>query len=331
MIAAVFLLAGMSLFCASPARAWNCTVPGQIRVQVPNGTVGNGAGDGNGQVVTVEGIAFECEPLPTAGNSNATNTNSNTANGGAGGNATATGGNQKQAQSQNQTLSNSGNSSATGNGVGNGNNSNDSSTVINEPRQVSSAIAGTVLPTVSCFKGVGVGAQTGFFGASFAGGKIDTNCAELEVSRLAPSLLARCKVFITNKYAKQAGVTLDDCTGVSADSAAIHETAPETTRESSHESSPSITVNVPEPVVNVPAPVVNVPAPVVNVPAPVVNVPAPVVISVPAPSAYILGTPPAAVVAASKKTHRVRRPSCAPIPKITNKGCTITNDSLTKH
>lgn len=315
MIAAVFLLAGMSLFCASPARAWNCTVPGQIRVQVPNGTVGNGAGDGNGQVVTVEGIAFECEPLPTAGNSNATNT-SNTANGGAG-NATATGGNQKQAQSQNQTLSNSGNSSATGNGVGNGNNSNDSSTVINEPRQVSSAIAGTVLPTVSCFKGVGVGAQTGFFGASFAGGKIDTNCAELEVSRLAPSLLARCKVFITNKYAKQAGVTLDDCTGISADSAAIHETAPETTRESSHESSPSITVNVPEPVV--------------NVPAPVVNVPAPVVISVPAPSAYILGTPPAAVVAASKKTHRVRRPSCAPIPKITNKGCTITNDSLTKH
>jgi hypothetical protein len=48
-------------------------------------------------------------------------------------------------------------------------------------------------------------------GGSFGGGKIDGNCAILETARLAPSLLAKCKVYITDKYAKAAGVTLDDC------------------------------------------------------------------------------------------------------------------------
>src|SRR5271170_4235402 len=74
-IGLVFALALISL----PAHAWNCTQAGQIRVQVPTGTVGSGQGDGPGQVDTVEGITFQCQTPPTpsttpaGGNSNATN------------------------------------------------------------------------------------------------------------------------------------------------------------------------------------------------------------------------------------------------------------------
>ena len=253
----LFVFAALAiLLSAGSAKAWNCTTPGQIRVQVPAGTAGSGSGDGSGQVDTVEGITFECEALPTAtptgGNSNATsNSSSNSqsassatggssrsqssatggnaaggnanaavsnsgnatvsnnvvASGGAGGTATARGGNQKQTQSQ--SLTNSGNSSATASG--NGNNSDNSTYIV--PRQVASAIAPSVAPTTPCFKGFSGGGQSATFGFSFGGGKIDENCAELEASRLAPSLVARCKVYLTNKYVKQAGVTMEDCLG----------------------------------------------------------------------------------------------------------------------
>ena len=69
------------LFCL-PAFGWNCTVAGQTRQQVPIGTVGNGSGDGSGQVDTVEGIEFQClptDPTPTPTNPTS-NTNSNTNN-----------------------------------------------------------------------------------------------------------------------------------------------------------------------------------------------------------------------------------------------------------
>jgi hypothetical protein len=49
------------------------------------------------------------------------------------------------------------------------------------------------------------------FGLSVGGGKIDENCAILETSRQAPNRLARCMVYITDKYAKAAGVTLEKC------------------------------------------------------------------------------------------------------------------------
>ncbi len=237
----LFVFAALAiLLSAGSAKAWNCTTPGQIRVQVPAGTVGSGSGDGSGQVDTVEGITFECEVLPTtttpssnssnsasnsaSNSSSASNSTSNSASSAVnktkvtatGGNATAsaTGGSvgnisNTQHQSQSQSLTNSGNSSATASG--NGNNSDNSTYIV--PRQVASAIAPSVAPTTPCFKGFSGGGQSATFGFSFGGGKIDENCAELEASRLAPSLVARCKVYLTNKYVKQAGVTMEDCLG----------------------------------------------------------------------------------------------------------------------
>jgi hypothetical protein len=184
---------------------------------------------------------------------NSSNTNVNTAQGGAGGNA-----NQKQTQSQTAT---GGSSSATanGNGVGNGNNSND--TTVNYPRQVATAIAPEVFPTVPCFKGFSAGAQGAAFGASFGGGKIDENCAELEAARQAPNRLTRCEIFILNKYAKKGGVTLEQCLQQDVSAAII-------TPVVAPAAPPQIVVNVPA--VNVPAPVIieqQVPAPALPVAA----------------------------------------------------------------
>lgn len=178
-----------------------------------------------------------------------------------GGNASATGGNANQSQSQKQSLSNVGNatsaSEASNNGNSNGDNSNNSTSVTNVPRSAATAYAPIVPPTTPCFKGYSGGGQGTMFGFSFGGGKIDANCAELEASRLAPSLLARCKVYITNKYVKQAGVTLDDCLNqerqvVPVVSAPIVQERP-------------ITVTVTPPQITVEAPVINVPAPVVTI------------------------------------------------------------------
>jgi hypothetical protein len=111
------------------------------------------------------------------------------------------------------------------------------------------------LPTVPCFKGFSGGAQAAFGGISFGGGKIDQNCADLEAARQAPSLLARCKVYIANKYVKAAGVTLADCLEVPAPlpPAPVVVQAPPPP--------PSITVNVPAPVVTIIPPPAATPAP----------------------------------------------------------------------
>ena len=178
-----------------------------------------------------------------------------------GGNASATGGNANQSQSQKQSLSNVGNatsaSEASNNGNSNGDNSNNSTSVTNVPRSAATAYAPIVPPTTPCFKGYSGGGQGTMFGFSFGGGKIDANCAELEASRLAPSLLARCKVYITNKYVKQAGVTLDDCLNqerqvVPVVSAPIVQERP-------------IIVTAAPPQITVEAPIVNVPAPTVTI------------------------------------------------------------------
>src|SRR5271170_6539011 len=120
-VIAVVVLA-LAALCSPAAKAWNCTQAGQIRVQVPAGTVGSGQGDGPGQVDTVEGLTFQCQTPPAPpttptsnpssnsnssananSNSNSTSTsnassNSNSNSTANGGNAvsTATGGNQKQ-------------------------------------------------------------------------------------------------------------------------------------------------------------------------------------------------------------------------------------------
>ena len=202
-----------------------------------NATATGGAGGQGGAGGSVSG----------SGNSTNTihNTNLNVAQGGTGGNA-----NQKQGQTQSQTA-NGGSSSAdaSGNGVGNGNNSND--TTVNNPRQIATAISPEVLPTVPCFKGVGIGGQSAAFGFSFGGGKIDENCAELEAARQAPTRIARCKVYLLNKYVQKAGVTLEDCLGPNMDIVPTER----------HPSDVRLETAPPQVVVNIPAPVVNVPAP----------------------------------------------------------------------
>lgn len=145
-----------------------------------------------------------------------TSTNNNSATGGqggaggqggTGGNATATntltGGN-ATGGTQSQSASASGNDSFYS-----------STTNVEAPKiPVSTAYSPTSIPTVPCFKGFGAGVQTAPVGASFGGGKIDENCAILETARsfaLSGSRLAYCKTMLINKYAKKAGVTLDDC------------------------------------------------------------------------------------------------------------------------
>jgi hypothetical protein len=108
------------------------------------------------------------------------------------------------------------------------------------------------------------------FGGSFGGGKIDPNCAILEASRLAPSKLAKCKVYISNKYVKAAGVTLDDCMN-------------------EPEEAPVAVVEAPQQI-QAPTPPVFItvePAQPVVVPAPIVNI----IASAPAPSVVVHANP----------------------------------------
>jgi hypothetical protein len=288
-IARLVVIAALFACMGTTSYAWDCTTPGQIRVQVPTGTIGNGHGDGGGQVDIVEGITFECMAPPTSAPSTSTqsqtqnqtqsqtssNQNTNTAKatgGSATSNSSATGGSvNNSGNSTNQirntnvnvaqggqggSVSNSGNSkqTQTANATATGNGDNSNNYTENVPRQVSSAYAPTILPTTPCFKGYSAGGQGAAFGVSFGGGKIDENCARLEVARSfagAGNRLAYCKTMLTNKYVQQAGITLADCMNVPVP--AVQE--PTTVHESG---STPIVVNVTSPVVNVPAPVVTV-------------------------------------------------------------------------
>jgi hypothetical protein len=182
----------------------------------------------------------------TGGNSNATggsvngsgnSSNTNTAQGGQGGaggqggtggqggNATggnATGGNanqgQKQGQSQSSSNTNTSALAASNNGNGSNNASYSSETNIAAPKMpVSTAYAPTTLPTSPCTKGFSAGLQTLPFGGSFGANTVDKNCVILEAARNAPNILAFCKVYVTHKAVKAAGVTLADCIGPKPD------------------------------------------------------------------------------------------------------------------
>lgn len=195
------------------AVCWNCTTPGQVRVQVPTGTVGSGTGDGSGQVVVDSGLTFICEVLPTAtptppsatatSGSTSTATSTNTVS-----NTLAQ--TQKQQQTQSNTSTNS-NQSAGGSVSDVGN----SVTTVEAPKiPVAPAYAPPVFSTTNCFKGWSAGGQTSLLGGSFGGGGIDKNCAALAAAQnlfAMGSRLAACKVILTTKAAKDAGVTMDDC------------------------------------------------------------------------------------------------------------------------
>lgn len=113
---------------------------------------------------------------------------------------------------------------------------------ISNPRQTASAYAPTIFPTASCFKGISAGAQGPMGGISFGGGKIDQNCAALEVARSfaqVQDFTAYCKVMLTNKFVKAAGVTMEDCLQQQV-ALSVAVAAP------SVQSMPAITINVPE-------------------------------------------------------------------------------------
>ena len=207
------VLAVLMFGCSMSALAWNCTAPNQVRVQVPTGTVGNGTGDGSGQVVVDSGLTFICEVLPTAtptppsatatSGSTSTATSTNTVS-----NTLAQ--TQKQQQTQSNTSTNS-NQSAGGSVSDVGN----SVTTVEAPKiPVAPAYAPPVFSTTNCFKGWSAGGQTSLLGGSFGGGGIDKNCAALAAAQnlfAMGSRLAACKVILTTKAAKDAGVTMDDC------------------------------------------------------------------------------------------------------------------------
>ena len=286
-----------ALFCPTLAHAWpQCS--GNWN-QVPAGTSSAG-----GAIYTADGLTWQCQPkttpptpstpgatsASTSNASSAANSSSNSASNsssnatGGNSNSVATGGNQKQHQNQSQTATGgnatggsasatggsqtqSSTSSASNNGNGANNSTYSSTTNVAASKiPVATAIAPPSGSANTCFKGFGAGAQSPLFGASFGGGKIDENCAILEASRQAPSILARCKIFISDKYVKQAGVTLEDCLAQSEQPAPVVEVpaptpAPVQTETTYVLPAPQVTINLPAPVLSTPAPViVNPPA-----------------------------------------------------------------------
>ncbi len=213
---------------AVPAFAWNCSNPLASRVDVGTVKPAGTAGDADGQwykgsdasnpndyyVCEVPKITPPTTPTPSPTPTQTPSTQSQ---------------NQSQSQSSANTNSNtnsskssstsSSTSNATGGTASASNNSSGNQTSIETNVQapkipVDTAYAPTVLPTVTCFKGFSAGAQTMAFGGSFGGGKIDENCAILETARSFDAVgerIAACKVKISNKYAKAAGVSMEDC------------------------------------------------------------------------------------------------------------------------
>jgi len=185
--------------------------------------------------VKTGGATASTGPVSAAGGAaSVTNSGNSSATGGQGG-AGGTGGTSSAV---------AGNSSS---GSGNSTSVDETTNVAASKIPVNTAYAAAPYPTAQCFKGYGAGGQGASFGFSINGGKIDENCARLETARSFDAVgeyYAGCKVKVNNKYAKEAGVKLEDCLNRYV---------------------------VPLPQVPQPAPVL--PPIVINLPAPVVNVP----------------------------------------------------------
>ena len=199
---------GQTFQCESAAPPTSPTSPSQSQTQNQSSTsTSNSASNSSATGGTSNANASVNGSGNSSQSSTNTNKNNNVANGGTatanGGTAIASGGAGGSATS---------NSSASNNGNGSNNSSISSQTNVAAPTiPVATAYAPPAISTTTCFKGFGVAAQTVPFGASFGGGRIDTNCAILETARQAPNRLSRCMVYITDKYAKAAGVTLEKC------------------------------------------------------------------------------------------------------------------------
>jgi hypothetical protein len=121
---------------------------------------------------------------------------------------------------------------------------------------------------------------------------VDENCAKLEVARsfaIHGSNLAYCKVMVTTKYAKAAGISVDDCMQIAEP--------------------PESPVSTPVPAV---APEIIVPAPSVTVNIPPIVIPAPVVQAPPAP---VLAKPVHKAAHKPKGCPTGEKPACVPSEK----------------
>jgi len=243
---------------------------GQGQSQTANGgnakstaTGGSVTGSGNSTVGINNTIGPVSSTSGVKNSGNSSNTNNNTANGGQGGQG-GTGGTATSNQTQSNTSSNQNQSSASNQSNGNGSNSNNTTNNVEATKiPVATAFAPTAVPTSPCFKGFGAGVQTGVFGGSFGGGKIDANCRALQTALHAPNRVTFCKLFIKLQDSKSAGITMEDCLQVE-ETPVVEAPTPVT---------PVLTPATPAPLtVTVPVTIVNpAPAPEVKViPSPVV-------------------------------------------------------------
>lgn len=180
-----------------------------------NSTSGASSTATGGKATATGGKATSTSGVSNSGNSNNTNKLSNTLSNTIA-NTNKLSNSQKQGQTQSNASTNSNQSSATGNG----DNSDNSVTNVEAPKiPVNTAMAPPVFSTANCFKGFSGGAQSAVAGLSFGGGKIDPNCAALSTAQnlyAMGSRLAACKVIVTTKSAKSAGVTMEDCMAIAA-------------------------------------------------------------------------------------------------------------------
>jgi hypothetical protein len=194
--------------------AWDCPA-GQIRQQAPAGTPTTAP-----YYDVVEGIAFVCvpTPTPTATGTAVTNTsNSNSASNSTSNSNSSSNQTQDQKQKQTQTQSNTSTNANQSEGGSVSNVGNSVTNVAAPDIPVNSAYAPPVFSTVNCFKGWSGGGQSAVAGLSFGGGGIDKNCAAERAAQdyfASGNRLAFCKVMVTTKQSKDAGVTLNDCMDV---------------------------------------------------------------------------------------------------------------------
>ena len=121
----------------------------------------------------------------------------------------------KQGQAQGQGQQQSATASDNGNGNVNGSNNTEIVTHVEAPKiPVATAYAPAAIPTVPCALGYSGGGQGLLAGATGAFTRVDKTCQQLETARnfgISGSRKAYCKVMVSTKWAKKAGVTFDDC------------------------------------------------------------------------------------------------------------------------
>lgn len=98
----------------------------------------------------------------------------------------------------------------------NGPQSNSQTSVTNEARQAPPAIAPEAFSTAPCRVAGSAGVSAPVGGISLGGSKRDSECNQFHQAAYFSSMgsrLAACKVLVSMKESKKAGVTLEDCMG----------------------------------------------------------------------------------------------------------------------